>query len=106
MSKMFNDLKEGLENAIKDARSKEKFLRRTIIEIQPLIDYKPQEIKDVRHKVGMTQKLFANYLGVSVKTVESWESGLNKPSGSSNRLITMLNLDKRLVKQFPFVYTA
>lgn len=103
MGKMFEDLKEGLNDAIKDVKASKKTLRRNVIQIEPLVDYKPKDIRNVRHKVGMTQGLFADYLGVSVKTVEAWECGINKPSGSSNRLITMLNIDKKLVDRFPFV---
>lgn len=103
MGKMFEDLKEGLNDAINDVKLSKKVLRRNVIHIEPLVNYKPKDIKNVRAKVGMTQGLFANFLGVSVKTVEAWESGTNKPSGASNRLITMLDMDNKLVNRFPFV---
>ncbi len=38
--------------------------------------------------------LFAQYLGVSPKTVEAWEAGKNKPSGSSSRLLELLDEKK------------
>lgn len=103
MSKMFDDLKEGLQDAIIEAKSKKKYLKRNTVSYTPLANYKPSDIKKVRSRVGLTQNLFAKYLGVSQKTVEAWESGTNKPSGSSNRLITMLVMDKNLIKKYPFV---
>lgn len=96
---MFDDLEEGFKAILKDNKK----LKKRTITILPLVDYKSDEIKKVRNKAGMTQSTFANFLGVSKKTVESWELGYNKPSGSSNRLITMLANDSNLVKKFPFV---
>ena len=32
-------------------------------------------IKEIRAAVGMTQQEFADYLGISKRTVESWEGG-------------------------------
>ena len=44
----------------------------------------------------MTQNVFANYMGVSVKTVEAWERGTNHPVGPACRLISMLENQKDL----------
>ena len=52
-----------------------------------------EEIKAIRKSTGMTQKLFAGYLGVSVKTVEAWESGRNHPEGAACRLLSMTQKD-------------
>ena len=38
----------------------------------------------------MTQSAFANYMGVSSKTVEAWEKGTNHPTGPACRLIYFL----------------
>ena len=35
----------------------------------------PQTIKDIRNRLGMTQKEFAEFAGVSKPTVERWEMG-------------------------------
>jgi putative transcriptional regulator len=45
----------------------------------------------------MTQKLFAAALGVSVKTVEAWEAGTNKPIGVANRMLELLSIDAELL---------
>ena len=47
----------------------------------------------------MTQHVFADFLGVSVKTVEAWERGRNHPTGPACRLIKILEEDEKL----PFV---
>ena len=35
-------------------------------------EYDGKQIRDVRMKTGMTQSVFASYMGVSIKTVEAW----------------------------------
>ena len=42
----------------------------------------------------MTQKIFADYMGVSPKTVEAWESGINHPVGPACRLLSLLERKK------------
>ena len=37
--------------------------------------------------------LFAQYMGVSVKTVEAWEAGRNHPVGAACRLLAMTKND-------------
>lgn len=40
-----------------------------------------------RQKVGLTQKEFAKVMGVSVRTLQAWEQGVRKPSGSAVTLL-------------------
>ena len=51
------------------------------------------EIKDTRKKLGMSQGIFAVTMGVSKKTVESWETGRYNPDGAARRLISILQAD-------------
>ena len=90
MSSLFEDLKEGLQEAIEFEKGKGKAKTTTYI-IDPVRSYSNVEIKAVRNKAGMTQAVFANYLGVSKKTVEAWELGRTHPTGPANRLIEMLD---------------
>ncbi|MBQ3801765.1 MAG: helix-turn-helix domain-containing protein [Treponema sp.] len=50
----------------------------------------------------MTQVLFADYMGVSQKTVEAWEKGTNHPTGTACRLISML--ENKSFERLPFVH--
>lgn len=36
-------------------------------------------IKELRQQTGMTQKAFAAYFEIPVRTVEDWETGRRKP---------------------------
>lgn len=103
MSEMYNRIMAGLEEALDDATLEKKKLKRRVVTIIPVKKYTALEIKSIRNAVGMSQKNFAGYLGVSEKTVEAWEAGINIPSGTASRLLTMLEMDGDLVNKFPFV---
>lgn len=41
----------------------------------------------IRNKTGLTQQRFAKLLGVSVRTLQAWESGARKPSGAARTVL-------------------
>ena len=100
MSEFFDDLMTGLNEAIAIERGELKG-RKTVYEIQPVKKYNNTQIKQIRNSIGMTQVLFADYMGVSSKTVEAWEKGTNHPTGTACRLISML--ENKTFETLPFV---
>ena len=60
----------------------------------------PEKIKEIRSSTGLSQPLFAMAMGVSVKTLESWEQGRNTPSGSAARLLEIIEMDKDIISNF------
>ena len=86
MSDVYESIVAGLQEAIEDAKSKEKKLPRRVVTVVPVKEYNASEVKKIRNETGMSQKTFASYLGVSCKTVEAWESGIifSKPSSAYN----------------------
>ena len=100
MSELFNDLVTGLNEAVQFERAQERARSRTFI-IEPVKRYNKSEIKEIRTHAGMTQAVFANYMGVSPKTVEAWEKGTNHPTGSACRLLDILSSD--CIKDVPFI---
>ena len=85
---VFDDIKLGLEQAIEYEKGNLK-AKKTTLTILPLETFSSQEIKEIRNSTGLTQVLFAKYMGVSVKTVEAWEAGRNHPDGAACRLLTI-----------------
>lgn len=93
---VFDDIKTGLTEAIEYEKGNLKANTKTI-SINPIEEFTAKEIKEIRNNTGMTQVLFAKYLGVSVKTIEAWEAGINHPNGAACRLLAITKRDP----QFP-----
>ena len=71
MGTLFEDIQQGLQEAIDYEKGIGK-ARTTVYVIDPVKKYTNEEIKNIRNQAGMTQAVFANYMGVSQKTVEAW----------------------------------
>ena len=104
MKSVYDSIMTGLSEALEDAKSEEKELKRNTISIMPVKKYDAKEVQNIRKNTGLSQRLFAGYMGVSTKTVEAWEAGTNKPSGTASRILSMLEMDSELTKKFPFIF--
>ena len=87
-----NDLKNGVKQAIAYEKGELK-AKKVTLSIALVDVFTPSEIKSIRNSTGLTQNLFAKYMGVSVKTVEAWESGRNHPEGAACRLLALTRND-------------
>lgn len=92
MSELYNDIAQGLREAIAYERGElpAHAVRRTL-KVSPLPEWMPAQIKSLRLSLSMTQRVFAEFMGVSIKTVEAWECGRNRPSGSAARLMQVIS---------------
>ena len=50
----------------------------------------PQDIKKLREANNVSQPVFAAYLNTSKSTVEKWEAGTKKPSGTALKLLSVV----------------
>ncbi len=50
----------------------------------------PKEIKQLREQAHVSQAVFAAVLNTSVSTVQKWEIGDKKPSGTSLKLLSLI----------------
>ena len=89
---VFEDIKTGLNEAIKYEKGKGK-AKVTVMSIYPVDSFSANDIKEIRLSTGLTQFLFAKFMGVSIKTVEAWESGRNHPEGTACRLLSLTKKD-------------
>jgi putative transcriptional regulator len=91
MSKFFERLKDGLEDVLAQRQGKIT-LRSEFIEIpEPPEEYTAKDIKKIREKGRYSQGIFAKVLNVSIKTVQSWESGERVPSHAALRLLEIID---------------
>lgn len=103
MSSAYQSIVTGLTEAIEETKTQKKTLPRQTVTIIPVKEYNASEIQTIRKRIGMSQKIFASYIGVSHKTVEAWEAGTNHPSGAASRILNMMEMDTDLTKKYPFV---
>ncbi|MDR2599289.1 MAG: helix-turn-helix domain-containing protein [Oscillospiraceae bacterium] len=102
---MGQDIREAMQVMIEHSAGKID-LRTSRLNITPVCKtLSAVEIKDTRKKLGMSQGVFAIVLGVSKKTVESWESGRYTPDGAARRLITILHIDPSILEKYSIVKT-
>jgi putative transcriptional regulator len=50
-------------------------------------DYGPDDVRSVRQLLGLSQPLFADFLGVDASTIRSWEQGTRPPSTIARRFM-------------------
>ena len=99
MSELFESIRQGLNEAIEYERG-DLPVKVDKVTVAPLSDFTASEIKAIRIKNNMSQRLFAEALGVSIKTIESWEGEINKPSGIASRMLEMLRQDNNLLERY------
>jgi putative transcriptional regulator len=52
--------------------------------------FAPEEIQRLRKANHVSQPMFARYLNTSESTVENWETGAKRPSGTALKLLTIV----------------
>ena len=90
---LFSELMAGLSEAL--AYSKGTPSAETVTRKRSLPDV---NVRALRSSLNMTQRVFANVLGVSCRTVEAWESGRSNPTPTAKKLMVLIKNDHALVK--------
>ncbi|MBQ9664383.1 MAG: helix-turn-helix domain-containing protein [Oscillospiraceae bacterium] len=90
----FGELMDSLTEAL--AHSKGQAAAATFTRKRSLPDV---DVSRTRKTLHMTQKGFADVLGVSCRTVEAWESGRSSPTPTAKKLIYLIDQDNTLVQK-------
>jgi putative transcriptional regulator len=91
MGKMFDLLKEGLEEALEYHRRKVQLRTNEVFFPDMPKDYKAEDIKKLRRKLKFSQSALATWLNVSLNTVQAWEQGARNPSQVVLRLLEIFD---------------
>lgn len=80
MSKLGQELIRAAEEAVAHARGQTKAARETVVPVQI-----PQhmDVAHIRHKLGVTQDVFALKYGFPVASIRNWEQGTRQPHGAA-----------------------
>jgi putative transcriptional regulator len=111
MNKQYDSIMEGLNELLEYAKGDIAKARSRVVEvpdikITPLHSYSKEQIKQIRLSNNLTIKTFASCMGVSQKTIESWEKGTNIPSGSSLRLLQILKNKPNALRDLDIISAA
>ena len=106
MSRMGEELIESMQELLDYSKNKID-LRTSRYTILPVCEgISPEDIRGTREKLGMSQGAFAIVIGVSRKTVESWESGRYSPDGAARRLIMIMQQDPNFAEKYDIIKRA
>lgn len=90
----FSGIMDGLQEALAFTKGKaaaDTFARkRSLPEVN---------VSTLRASLAMTQKAFADILGVSCRTVEAWESGKSTPTPTAKKLMYLIEADPSLLQK-------
>jgi len=92
---MKKSVAKSLTNVIDDLYQDGAIDEMTMREIHSLClpdvkDYSADKIIELRKKTHLSQAAFAAVINVSPSTVQKWERGVKKPTGSSKRLFDII----------------
>ena len=62
-------------------------------------EFEAADVKAIRQKFGMTQQQFADFLLISVRTLQKWEQGEREPDGASHTLLRVMEKEPEAVKR-------
>lgn len=91
-----NDILQALgdfTDALKKGEVAQRFTCRQIqLDLKPT-HYSPELVRQTRKILGISQTLFARFLGASPKTVRAWEQGINTPHAVACRFMDEIRRD-------------
>jgi putative transcriptional regulator len=94
--KIFEDVRQALTDAAAWERGEKVDLRVSRVPSAPK-PMKPDEIRRIRTRLHASQAVFARFLCVSPKAVQSWEQGLRRPQSSALRLLEIAKRNPRIL---------
>jgi putative transcriptional regulator len=54
-------------------------------------EYSPREIKALRERLNVSQSVLASAINASPNSVQKWERGVKRPSGTALKLLSLLD---------------
>ena len=86
--KNFGELMESLRDGGEVLRGTKQASRTWLVERGNRVQIK-DTVQTLRQEFGMSQSMFAKFMGVSVNTLQNWEQGRRQPSGAARVLLTI-----------------
>ncbi|MES2944055.1 MAG: DNA-binding transcriptional regulator [Pseudomonadota bacterium] len=58
--------------------------------LTPIHEFSPEQIRALREREQVSQKVFSHYLNISKDSVSQWERGEKRPAGTSLKLLSLI----------------
>lgn len=96
MTKVGDELIQGMENAVAHARGRKRIARKTVVAVTvpDAVD-----VRRIRRKLRMTQEEFALRYGFSVKNIRNWEQGIRQPEGPARAYLVVIDREPKMVER-------
>ena len=85
---LFSELVTGIDAARKHDRGDAKLVTH---------EFNAPDIRAIRDGLGLTQAIFADVLGVNIRTVQNWEQGHRSPTGPAMALLKIVEKEPEAV---------
>jgi putative transcriptional regulator len=79
---LFEELKQGIEEMRRYDQGEIDLVMHT---------YDEPDVQAIRQRSGLSQAKFAALIGVSVRTLQSWEKGQRQPAGPARALLRIVD---------------
>ena len=91
MSEIGESIIKGMEEALAFAKG----------EKNGAVVHVPEEInvRRIRKKLKMSQSVFADYFGVSLRTIQDWEQGRRVPTGAAKNFLFVIDQEPDAVRR-------
>ncbi len=90
--KKHSDIVEALEEVLQDIQGKTPLAERPV-------DIEDVDVYQIRQKYQLTQLLFAQTFGFSLRTLQQWEQGRRRPHGAALALLKVVDYAPDIVKK-------
>ena len=91
---VFEQIRQGLEEGIAHARGDLTLKTTTLPAPAPRLS--KTRVAAIRKRAGMSQAVFATYLNVPTRTLQSWEQGERVPKAGEARLLQLADADPEI----------
>jgi putative transcriptional regulator len=91
MSKLGDELVQSMAQALAHAKRKKSGVRTHKVAVSP------DDIRNARKQLGLSQDQFADAFGVGAPTLRKWEQGQRAPTGAAKTLLKIIEREPRAV---------
>ncbi len=93
-SNTFESIKQGLEEAVAYTKGEAVDVRISTIQVPEDVN-----VKQIRSKIGLTQRAFAEHFGFALSAVRDWEQGRRRPDRSARILLKVIEREPDAVER-------